>query len=154
MEETTATPNPESAPSTPEVLPTEIQTSDPDANKKKLIIAVIALVVVAILVGVTILMLSLEPATTSKIRDVFIIFMALESIIIGIVLTILIVQIATLINLIQNELKPLIKSTNETVNTIRGTSIFLSDNLTEPVIKLNEYLAGLKKFFDILKPGR
>jgi hypothetical protein len=56
----------------------------------------------------------LNPSTpTEKIRDVFIIFMALESLVLGVALVILIVQLARLINLLQNELKPIIGSTNE-----------------------------------------
>ena len=74
---------------------------------------------------------------TARVRDIFIIFMAFESLIIGVALVILIVQLALLTNLLQNEIKPIIDSTNETVNTVRGTATFLSDNLAEPVIKLN-----------------
>jgi hypothetical protein len=83
------------------------------------------------------------------VRDIFIIFMALESLLIGAALVVLIIQLASLINLLQNEVKPILKSTSETVNTLRGTTEFLSENLVEPVIKLNSYLAGLKKFFDL-----
>jgi uncharacterized protein YoxC len=89
--------------------------------------------------------------TTSRIRDIFIIFMALESLVIGLALIILVVQLATLINLLQNEIKPILNSTNETVSTLRGTASFMSDNLVEPVMKLNEYLAGFKKLIDLLR---
>jgi len=33
---------------------------------------------------------------------------------------------------------------------LRGTTEFMSEHLVEPVIKLNSYLAGLKKFFDLI----
>jgi len=65
------------------------------------------------------------------------------------------VQLATLINLLQNEIKPILEATNETANTVRGTAKFLSDSAVEPVIKLNEYLAGLKKLYDLVfRPGK
>jgi hypothetical protein len=80
--------------------------------------------------------------------------MALESLLIGVALVILIVQLATLINLLQNEIKPILNSTSETVNTVRGTVTFLSDNLAEPVIKINETLAAFKKLTDIMHIGR
>jgi uncharacterized protein YoxC len=70
--------------------------------------------------------------------------------IIGIALVILVVQISLLINLLQNEIKPILETTNDTVNTLKGTTTFLSSNLLEPVIKMNEYLAGLKKLIDLL----
>lgn len=117
-------------------------------------IVVAALIFLAIIVLVTVGLLSQDAETTSKIADVFIVFMALEFLIIGLVLIVLIVQLARLINLLQHEIKPIVESTNETVSTLRGTTQFLSDNLSEPVIKFNEYLAGLSEFFKIVRPKR
>jgi hypothetical protein len=76
--------------------------------------------------------------------------MALESLLVGVVLVILMIQMARLTNLLQNEIKPILESTNETISTFRGTTQFLSDNLTEPVLKINEYSAGLQKLFEAL----
>jgi hypothetical protein len=70
--------------------------------------------------------------------------------VIGVALVVLIVQLAALINLLQNEVKPILIATNETVNTLRGTSEFLSENVVEPVIKLNGYLAGLYRMLELL----
>jgi len=80
--------------------------------------------------------------------------MALMMILLSGALVVLIIQLAILINLLQNEIKPILHSTNETVNTLKGTTVFLSNNLVQPVLKLNEYLAGLKKLLDLLKIGR
>ena len=85
-----------------------------------------------------------------RIRDIFIIVVALESLIIGVALIVLIVQLASLINLIQNEVRPILNATNDTVNTLRGTAEFLGENVVEPVIKLNGYLAGLKRMLELL----
>lgn len=111
-------------------------------------IIIAALIVLAGIV-VAIIALSEHPNVATNVRDIFIIFMAFESLIIGAALVILVIQIAGLINLLQNEVKPILQSTSETVNTLRGTTEFLSENLVEPVIKLNSYLAGLRKFFDL-----
>jgi hypothetical protein len=99
---------------------------------------------------VAVIFLANRPVAAANVRDIFIIFMALESLLVGAALIVLIIQVASLINLLQNEVKPILKSTTETVNTLRGTTEFLSENLVEPVIKLNSYLAGLKKVFDLL----
>ena len=101
------------------------------------------------LIALAVFALLQDGSRTANIRDIFIIFMAFESLIIGAALVVLVIQIASLINLLQNEVKPILKSTSETVNTLRGTTEFLSENLVEPVIKLNSYLAGLRKFFDV-----
>jgi nitrate reductase gamma subunit len=114
------------------------------------IIGVIAGILVFLaLIVLAIIALLQDSTRTANIRDIFIIFMAFESLIIGAALVILVIQFASLINLLQNEVKPILQSTSETINTLRGTTEFLSENLVEPVIKLNSYLAGLRKVFDI-----
>jgi hypothetical protein len=114
----------------------------------------VAVVVILIISGLIYLGFFAQPETTARVRDVFIILMALESFLIGLVLVILIVQLARLINLIQNEVKPILDSTNQTVSTLRGTTEFLSNNLVEPVIKINEFLAAFKQLGELLGIGR
>jgi hypothetical protein len=125
-------------------------------RKQRWIIAGIISAIILVLagIGVAVYFLLQPGSPTSTIRDIFIIFMAFESLIIGVALVVLIIQIASLINLLQNEVKPILQSTSETVNTLRGTTEFLSENLVEPVIKLNSYLAGLRKFFDMFGLNR
>jgi hypothetical protein len=129
--------------------------TDDSKGKSTLVIIIVAVVVLVAILGVGLFFLvKAGPDTTSRVRDIFIIFMALEFLVIGLALIILMVQLATLINLLQNEIKPILNSTNETVSTLRGTATFLSDNLVEPVIKLNEYLAGLKRAMDLMHINR
>ncbi len=115
------------------------------------VIILVAAILLGLIVTSVVLLSKANLETTSHIRDIFIIFMAFESIVIGVALVVLIVQISTLINLLQNEVKPILNSTKETVDTLKGTSQFLSENLVEPVIKLNGYLAGMKHFLDMFK---
>ena len=124
---------------------------DQDQRMKRILIGVIVgVVVVLILLGVAIFFL-LQPTTpTDRIRDVFIIVVALESLVIGVAMIVLITQLASLINLLQNEIRPILNATNETVNTLRGTAEFLGDNVVEPVIKLNGYLAGLYRMLELM----
>ena len=137
------------AANTPQPTPEEL------AQRRKMVIIAVVVIVVLLagLIGSVIFLY--QPATpTDKIRDIFIIFMAVESLLIGLALVILIVQLAQLINLLQNEIKPIIHSTNETVNTLRGTAIFLSDNLTEPVMKINEFLAAFGQLREVFGFGK
>ena len=112
-----------------------------------------AVVLVALIILVVFSLVK-SPSAAANWRDIFIIFMAFESLLIGAALVVLIVQVASLINLLQNEVRPILQSTSDTVNTLRGTTEFLSENLVEPVIKLNSYLAGLRKFFDMFGLNR
>ena len=136
---------------TQEMLPEEEAIRQAALRKHRWIMAGITIAAILVLAGIVVAVIALTkfPAVATNVRDIFIIFMAFESLIIGAALVVLVIQIAGLINLLQNELKPILLSTSETVNTLRGTTEFLSENLVEPVIKLNSYLAGLKKFFDM-----
>ncbi len=135
---------------TPTETPQPTVTKPAKKSSRGLIFGVVGVIILAAIIAAIVLMLSDTTGMTSKIRDVFIIFLALESLIIGIALVILIVQISLLINLLQNEVKPILQTTNDTVNTLKGTTTFISSNLVEPVIKMNEYLAGLRKLIDLL----
>jgi len=114
----------------------------------------LGLVIIAGLVAFAYFLATTDIENTSRIRDIFIIFMALESLVIGAALIVLIIQLATLINLFQNEIKPILESTNEAVDTLRGTTRFISNNLVEPILKLNEYLAGFKRLIDLIRPAK
>ncbi len=126
--------------------------SDESSRKQRIIfIGIISgtiLLISIIVIGA--ILLANPSAPTERIRDIVIIFMALEFMILGLTLVILIIQLAALINLLQNEIKPILDSTNETANTLRGTAIFLSENLTEPVIKINEYVFALYRLMELI----
>jgi len=148
-----ALPQPEQqAPSTPPLTPEQLaELREQERRQKTLVASIIAgVVLILVLHGVAIYFLMQPTAPTDKIRDVFIIVVALESLVIGVALIVLIVQLASLINLLQNEVRPILNATNETVNTLRGTAEFLGENVVEPVIKLNGYLAGLKRMLELL----
>ena len=136
-------------------VPSPLIVKEGEGSSRKLVIGlVIAVVVIVALIILAIYALTLPTTDTARVRDIFIIFMALESLLLGIAIIILIIQIARLTNLLQNEVKPILESTNETVSTLRGTTAFLSDNLTEPVIKLNEYLAAMTKLMALIGLAR
>jgi hypothetical protein len=136
------------SPPTPEELAALRETE----RKPKTIIAIViaAVVLILALLGIAIYFL-LQPGTpTDRIRDVFIIVVALETLVIGVALIVLIVQLASLINLLQNEVRPILHATSEAVNTLRGTADFLGESVIEPVIKLNSYLAGLTRMLELI----
>jgi hypothetical protein len=120
------------------------QVEDSGRSTKILIGAIIGgIVLLALVVGGVIFLL--QPGTpTERIRDIFIIFMALVMLLVGVALVLMIAQLASLINLLRNEVKPILVSTNETANTLRGTTAFLSDHLVEPVIQLSSAVAALR----------
>ncbi len=115
-------------------------------------IAVFIVILVLAVLGVT--ALARNPDATETWRDIFIIIMAIESLFLGFVLILLLIQLARLIALIQNEVTPILDSTNETLNTVRGTTSFLSKNLVTPLIRVNSSLAGLRQAIKSIRSPR
>jgi len=143
------------SPETTELTPAELAAQQ-EASRRQQTILITAIIFIVLLVAaiITAIYFLMRPETSAenveRIRDVFIIFMALESLLIGVALIVLIAQFASLINLLQNEVRPILNATNETVNHLRGTAEFLGENVVEPVIKLNGYLAGLTRMLELL----
>lgn len=148
------TPIPETPELTAEESPTLAEeAAQREAERRQRTIAITAVIFLVLLIAAIVIAVIalLKPETpTDKIRDIFIIFMALESLLIGAALVILIVQFASLINLLQNEVRPILDSTNETVNHLRGTAEFLGESVVDPVVKLSGHLAGLKRMLELL----
>ncbi|HLB46937.1 MAG TPA: hypothetical protein VJL59_07910 [Anaerolineales bacterium] len=136
------------------ILPPAVPSPQPEPSltpeqRRWAIIGLVGLVALVALMFIAVYFMVSNPETTTVIRDIFIIFMALESLVIGVALVILMIQLARLTNLLQHEIKPILENTNETVNTVRGTAIFVSENIVDPVMKLNGYIAALSKFFEL-----
>lgn len=147
-----ATPEPTPQPQ----LTLEQLAAQREAERKQRNIIIIASIVIfaflALLIGFAFYLFSSSTpvAQVGRIRDIFLIFMALLSLLIGAALIVLIVQVASLINLLQNEVRPILQATTETVNNLRGTAEFLGENVVQPVIKLNGYLAGLQRVIELM----
>jgi hypothetical protein len=110
---------------------------------------------VGILVGVALLILALifllrNPETTETVRDLFIIVLAFESLVIGTLLVILIYQLIKLIRMLRDDLKPMIESTQETLNTVKGTATFVSQQVTKPAIAATGYASGIGRSLSVL----
>jgi len=75
----------------------------------------------------------------------FIILLALEMLVIGAAFTVLLLQVARLVNLLSNEIDPILKTTSDTVKTVHGTAMFINQNVTDPLIKTSSVIAGVRR---------
>jgi hypothetical protein len=80
----------------------------------------------------------------ASLRDLSIVIVALEVIVINIMLVALIIQITRLTRLLREEVLPILYSTQETVSTVRGTATFVGDRVVQPVVKISSFSAGLR----------
>lgn len=77
------------------------------------------------------------------VRDLAIILLAVESLIIGVVLIVLIWEVRNLTKFLREEIKPILESADETVRTVRGTTTFVSETVVKPVVRVSSVAAGV-----------
>ncbi|PJF32478.1 MAG: hypothetical protein CUN52_01475 [Phototrophicales bacterium] len=108
------------------------------------------IIIVVLFVGGLILALTTDPSQTAPrigmIRDIFIIILAFEFILVVLALVALILQVAKLIATVDDEIKPIVETTKETLETVKETAQFVGKNVTSPVISAQAFFAGLFAF--------
>lgn len=88
-------------------------------------------------------------------RDIFIVIMVVEVILVIGAVAILILQIARMLIMLQSEIKPILDNARETTKATRATAEFVGKNATDPLIKLKTFFAGLTVFIrELLRINR
>lgn len=133
------------------------EMSTEQAPKKRLIptlYIVLGIIILLALIGLfvwgVIWLAQTQAQNIETVRDIFIIALALESCLFGIVLVILMVMVIRLVNMMEFEIKPILEKTNETVGMVRGTTVFVSKNVVQPVTTASSYMAGIRRGFKAL----
>ncbi len=84
-----------------------------------------------------------RPAAAAVLRDILIIALSLQLTLLATVTTFLIYRLIRLIDWLQEEVRPILSRTQETLNTVHGTSAFLSRRLVRPTLEVVSIAAGI-----------
>ncbi len=84
-------------------------------------------------------------AVIDAIRDIAIIIIAIQSIVIMALLGILVWQVWRLIKMVQTEIKPIVADVQETLGTVRGTTTFVSESVVNPMVRTGRAAAGFRR---------
>lgn len=76
------------------------------------------------------------------IRDLFLILLVLQGIMIGVALMILVLQVSALTNILKNELRPIVDSTQQAADTAKGTALFVGKHAVSPLLHTKSVMAG------------
>ena len=116
---------------------------DPRAKRMIFIVSIAVLVIVALLVVAGFFLYS-RPQATTFLRDIAVIILAFETLVVifflGVVTVLLIYVILTL----EREIKPVLNATSETVHTVRGTTTFVSDTVVSPIMRAASIFGAVK----------
>jgi hypothetical protein len=126
----------------------------PKRNTGRNVGIAIGIVILLALIGLAIWGMVANPGLTAVLRDIFIIALALVTIVIGLFLVILIFQLQSLIALLRDEIKPILESANQTASTVRGTTTFVSDSMVKPMIGAASMATGVAHALKLLAVAR
>lgn len=127
--------------------------NEPSLRKLAVSLGVIMLLLVAGLVLFGMFLLR-NPDLTRTLRDLVIIVLALEMLVMGIAIIVVTVQLARLLHLIRHEIKPILEQASDTIVALRSIVRLVNDSVAAPVVKLGGTLAGAVRFLRIIWPGR
>lgn len=126
-------------------------------DKRPIIIGIIVALVIIIGSAVIGWLLFSNPETAAVLRDIFIIFLGLGIFLIILLLIVLVVitvylvlKVNDLVKLGDREIKPMLTKLQDTLNTVRGTTTFISDHAVQPVITTVSTVSAVKAIFRAL----
>lgn len=107
------------------------------------------IILLPLIIGVLVAIFA-DPEPTAvrfgMIRDMMLVILAMQGVLVILSLAILILQIARMIALLQGEIKPILDDTKEAALTAKGTTQFVSKNVVQPVVSTRAFLTGLTVF--------
>ena len=119
-------------------------------NREKIIIGLVIVLVFVVLCGSLYLLLTVDNLA-ANVRDVLIIVLAFESIVIATAMIFMVWQLFQLIMLLRDEVVPLIHTTKDTVEQVKHTTTFIGQSVASPVVSASGFLAGTKAMLDTLR---
>lgn len=111
--------------------------------------------ILGILIIVLLLVAALAAALTAAetwapfvqiFRDVFLLLLLLESVLVIAALAILLLQAAGFLIMLRSEIKPILDNARETTRLSKATAQFVNSNAVDPLIQIKSFLAGLLAF--------
>lgn len=81
----------------------------------------------------------------ADIRDVALVILAVESIVIGLALVLTLLELRSLTRLLKDEIAPMLDTANETANIVKGTTDFVGESVVRPMIKVASMGSAAKK---------
>jgi hypothetical protein len=132
--------------------PITMSEAERQMRRRMMLIGIgIAVIAVLILLGFAAM---IAAGVIDEVRDIVIILLAVESLIIGGVTLFLLYQMIMLLTLIREELIPLIQSAQDTVNSARGTTVYVSRKIVVPSAKAATTIARLQTMARVLFTGK
>lgn len=137
----------------------DTSTAAPTATRTSGGLKITRLIKITSIVGILLILLLLIAALAAALtdadtwapfvqifRDVFLLLLLLESVLVIAAMAILLLQAAGFLIMLRSEVKPILDNARETTRLSRATAQFVNSNAVDPLIQLKSFFAGLLAF--------
>lgn len=138
----------------------EVSAGLSTSRKPAIIAAVVAFVILAALIVAGVLLFR-NPPVAAVLRDIFIILLGIQSVIIGLLMIAMLVAIIyvalklyDLTQFVENELRPMLGRADDAIRTVHSRTVFISDTAVKPVIEVMSYASAAKSIIRALTRPR
>jgi len=90
----------------------------------------------------------------ADIRDVALVVLAVESIVIGLALVLTLLELRSLTRLLKDEIAPMLDTAKETVTIVKGTTDFVGEGVVRPMIKVASMGSAVRRAAQIVFGNR
>lgn len=119
-------------------------------TRKQKIGLAIGIIVAIILITLVLYFLFTHPVFTAVLRDILIIVLTFEVLVIGCLLAVLVYQIYVLSYFLYTEIGPVLAATQDTVGTVKGTATFVSGQVVNPAIRASATVTRWRRTVQVL----
>ncbi len=125
-------------------------SSGPKITRLIKLSAILGILLILILLGAALAAALTAPETWAPLirifRDVFLLILILESVLVIAAIAILMLQTAGFLIMLKTEVKPILDNARETTRLSKATAQFINSNAVDPLIQIKSFLSGLLAF--------
>lgn len=108
------------------------------------IIGIVIGVIVLLALGLLFLVWLQSVGALHVLRDILVIFLAFESILLLILIAWVALQVQSVVEYLNNEVRPILNNVQDSVSTVSTTTTFVRESVAEPLIEARSAAAGAK----------
>jgi len=134
----------------PAEKPAKLSAGLGSSRRPAIIGGIVILVILAIFIAIGVLLFN-NPDATSRLRDIFIILLGIETMLIAVLILLLLIALVyvalklyDLTQFVEDEVRPMLNRADDAIRTVHSRTVFIADTAVKPVVDVMSYIAAVK----------
>ena len=128
--------------------------------KPAIIAAIVAIVILAVLIAVGVVLFN-NPPSAAVLRDIFLILLGIQSMVIGLLIIVMLVAIIYVVlkvydfvKFVQTEVEPMLDRADDAVRSVQSRAVFISDTAVKPVVEIMAQVSAIRQIIRSFRRSR